>query len=129
MNSLEMSGTVTIAQRKAEVDEQFARSCQVSGNLRFLHHADTRQDIVTNIAAQFEDLLNGHMEGAKDHMGMCYILWFCLIHLTFESAQREKSWVERGVEVHASFVKLMKAPTHKCLMQKRGTPILPRPCE
>jgi hypothetical protein len=29
INSLEMSGTVTMSQRKAEVDEQFAGSCQV----------------------------------------------------------------------------------------------------
>ncbi|OAG12477.1 uncharacterized protein CC84DRAFT_1254727 [Paraphaeosphaeria sporulosa] len=53
MNSLEMSGTVTIAQRKAEVDEQFAGSCQ---------------SIVTIIEEQFHDLTSGHMEAVRDHI-------------------------------------------------------------
>ncbi|KAL5390013.1 hypothetical protein DPSP01_002070 [Paraphaeosphaeria sporulosa] len=53
MNSLEMSGTVTIAQRKAEVDEQFAGTCQ---------------SIVTIIEEQFHDLTSGHMEAVGDHI-------------------------------------------------------------
>lgn len=36
MNSLEMSGTITIAQRKAEVDEQFDKTCRVCGDLCFI---------------------------------------------------------------------------------------------
>ncbi|KAL5391277.1 hypothetical protein PMIN02_006631 [Paraphaeosphaeria minitans] len=60
MNSLEMSGTVTIAQRKAEVDAQFARSCQ---------------GIVTIIAEQFLDLISGHMESVKDHISQKERSW------------------------------------------------------
>ncbi|KAJ4359640.1 uncharacterized protein N0V89_000195 [Didymosphaeria variabile] len=88
MNSLEMSGTVSMAQRKAEVDEQFAGSCQ---------------SIVTDIVEQFQGLMDGYVECAKDHM-----------------VQKETSWTEGGVRNHADFQKSMKPATHQSLMKKHG---------
>ncbi|KAL1594574.1 hypothetical protein SLS60_010335 [Paraconiothyrium brasiliense] len=88
MNSLEMSGTVSMAQRKAEVDEQFAGSCQ---------------SIVTDIVEQFQALMDGYVECARDHM-----------------VQKEASWTEGGIRRHAEFQKSMKPATHQSLMKKHG---------
>ncbi|KAF2449101.1 hypothetical protein P171DRAFT_469260 [Karstenula rhodostoma CBS 690.94] len=90
INSIEMCGTVPMSERKAQVDDAFAR---------------LRQNIVTLVEARYHELVMEHIASVKK--GMLDQEKSCAEHGV---ASHDNFLVTHKI----------KHPTHKCLMRKHG---------